>query len=98
MGHRRELQLLVKNRTYIPFASLDASFLAFDGAGEAGLAYFQSEAMIELLVARFGPQSIAEGAQYLAGGWASNELWTYLTRGHLLDEHDVLSFVADTLP
>ena len=95
--HRRELSLLVANHTYIPFASLDASFTAIEAARDASLAYFQSEAMIELLVSRFGEEAIADGVSFLMQGGAPSGLWGAVTRGQVLDEHDLLRFVEASL-
>jgi hypothetical protein len=41
--------LMVKNRTYVPFSSLDGSFQAFEASDDAALAYTQSYAMVELM-------------------------------------------------
>jgi len=51
---------LVRDRTWVPFASLDGAFLDIDDAEDARLAYHQSLAMIEWLVARRGQRGVAE--------------------------------------
>ncbi len=40
---------MVRNRTWVPFRSLDASFQEFSSNDDAGLAYAQSYAMVELM-------------------------------------------------
>ncbi len=46
---RRGWPLMVKNRTWVPFSSLDGSFQAFEQSDDASLAYVQSYAMVELM-------------------------------------------------
>lgn len=56
----RSYARMVRDRTYVPFASLDGAFLDIDDPEDARLAYHQSHAMIAWLVARRGPRGIAE--------------------------------------
>jgi len=46
---RRGWPLMVKNRVWVPFSSLDGSFQAFEQNEDASLAYVQSYAMVELM-------------------------------------------------
>jgi hypothetical protein len=51
---------LTRDRTFIPFASLNGAFLDIEDPDAARLAYHQSLAMITWLVSRRGERSIAE--------------------------------------
>ena len=51
--------LMVKNRTWVPFTSLDGSFQAFEGASDAELAYAQAYGLVELMRELGGDASIA---------------------------------------
>jgi hypothetical protein len=51
---------LVRDRTYVPLVSLDGAFLDIDDPADARLAYHQSLAMIDWLVAQRGERGIAE--------------------------------------
>ena len=53
-SHERTFKLMVDNRTYVPFPSLEGSFLVISQGRDARFAYHQSLAMIELLVDRRG--------------------------------------------
>ena len=55
-----DLARLVRDHTYVPLASLDGAFLDIDDPDDARLAYHQSLAMIEWLVAQRGERGIAE--------------------------------------
>lgn len=55
-----DLARLVRDRTYVPLASLDGAFLDIDDPADARLAYHQSLAMIEWLIAQRGERGIAE--------------------------------------
>ncbi len=55
-----DLARLVRDHTYVPLASLDGAFLDIDDPADARLAYHQSLAMIEWLVAQRGEAGIAE--------------------------------------
>lgn len=56
----RDFARLVRDRTYVPLASLDGAFLDIDDPADARLAYHQSLAMIDWLVAQRGERGIAE--------------------------------------
>ena len=55
-----DLARLVRDRTYVPLASLDGAFLDIDDPDDARLAYHQSLAMIGWLVTVRGERGIAE--------------------------------------
>jgi len=56
----KEWDLMVRNRTWIPFASLQQGFSAFEGSADASLAYAQSFAMVELMRECGGDAAIAQ--------------------------------------
>ncbi len=53
-GVARSYTLMREQRTYIPFPSIEGSFVVIEDPGAARLAYHQSLALIELLVEREG--------------------------------------------
>jgi hypothetical protein len=55
---KRTWKLMVKNRSYIPFSSLDGTFQDFANNADADLAYAQSYAMVEMMRAMNGDGSI----------------------------------------
>lgn len=57
--HAKVWALMVHNRTWVPFTSLDGSFQVFEGAGDAELAYAQSYGMVELMRELGGDRSIS---------------------------------------
>ncbi|MEM1418845.1 MAG: hypothetical protein AAGH15_28390, partial [Myxococcota bacterium] len=59
--------LMRRSRTYVPFPSLEGSFLVIDDPAAARLAYHQSAAMVAALEAR-EPGALARAAAFLAGG------------------------------
>jgi hypothetical protein len=46
---KRTWRLMVKNRSWVPFTSLDGSFQEFAASADADLAYSQSYAMVEMM-------------------------------------------------
>ncbi|MFO0712640.1 MAG: hypothetical protein U0353_22505 [Sandaracinus sp.] len=59
---------LVRDHTYVPLASLDGAFLDIDDPDDARLAYHQSLAMIDWLIAQRGPRGLAELVARLGSG------------------------------
>ena len=53
-----------RERTYVPFPSLEGSFLVIDDAAAARLAYHQSAAMVMALEAQ-DARALARGAAFL---------------------------------
>ncbi|MEO0323840.1 MAG: hypothetical protein AAF447_12845, partial [Myxococcota bacterium] len=65
--------LMRRERTYVPFPSLEGSFLVIDDAAAARLAYHQSAAMVMALEAR-DPRALALGAAHLREGGDPREV------------------------
>ncbi len=88
-GHR----LMLENRTYIPFSSLEGSFFVFDGNADASLAYEQSVAMIHVLVDTLGTSAIPRAVARLRSHPREPNLVAALaTPGHI-DEHTLLTWL-----
>ena len=96
-AQRRSYKLMVDHRTYVPFPSLEGSFLVISQGRDARLAYHQSLAMIELLVARRGQGAIGAGIDFLRGGGDATLLWDHMAGPSGLDGDDLLAFVEDAL-
>jgi tetratricopeptide (TPR) repeat protein len=57
-GAHRSWRRMVRDRVWIPFPSLEGSFMVIEDGGDAGLAYHQSLAMVSFMVDRGGPDAI----------------------------------------
>ncbi|MBW2465357.1 MAG: hypothetical protein JRH11_27165, partial [Deltaproteobacteria bacterium] len=77
-AHRRSWARLRRTGLVIPFPSLDGSFLDIDDPADAGLAYHQSLAMVDLLAARRGERVFADAVTYLRGGGDRRRLFDEL--------------------
>ena len=64
----RTLSLMARERTYVPFASLEGSFVVIDDAESARFAYHQSYAMVAALLEREGPEALRRAVAHLSGG------------------------------
>lgn len=85
--------LIVKNRTCIPFSSMLATLQDFE-ASDADLAYAQSVAMVEYLVAAGGPEAPRRALQFLAqGGDRSRALAEALGRSQVTED-EFMDFLA----
>ena len=89
-AHRRSWALMVRERTWIPFASLDDSFVVIEDARDAGLAYHQSLAMVLYLSER--PRALRDAFAYLDGGGSRAELLAHAAPE--LDPAALLAFLA----
>ena len=88
---------MVKNRTWVPFTSLDGTFRVFEGAGDAELAYAQSHAMVELMRELGGDQSIATArAAFQSGADPPTALARACRRSEVTGE-DLLTFLSSRL-
>lgn len=97
-GQHRRYRMMVDQQTWIPFESLDGSFQVIDDPVDAGLAYHQSRAMVELLVRREGEAVIARAVAFLAGGGAPAELLAHLGGGVAPTGRDLLDHLRETTP
>ncbi|MEW6432296.1 MAG: hypothetical protein AB1730_12385 [Myxococcota bacterium] len=90
---RPRWELMRKNRTSIPFSSLDGSFSSIHAAGDAGLACAQSYAMVELMRERGGDGVIATAlAAFRAGADGSTAL-ARACRQRQVTHADLLAFL-----
>lgn len=80
-GHQHSYQLMVRNETYVPFSSLEGSFLVISTGRDASLAYHQSLAMVQMMVYHHGPRALAHAVRYLRTETQEPDLW-----GHMLGE------------
>jgi hypothetical protein len=86
-------ELIVKNRTCIPFSSMLATLQDFE-ASDADLAYAQSVAMVEYLVAAGGPEAPRRALRFLAqGGDRSRALTEALGRSQVTED-EFMDFLA----
>ncbi|MDD9938981.1 MAG: hypothetical protein OXT09_35665, partial [Myxococcales bacterium] len=96
-AHLRSYAMMVDNRTYIPFASLEGSFLVINRGGDARLAYHQSLAMVELMIDRAGKRAIAHAVDYLRRDGDPKDLLEYVTAPRPVDGDDLLSYLSRKL-
>ncbi|MGD8860133.1 MAG: tetratricopeptide repeat protein [Myxococcales bacterium] len=96
-GHLRSYRVMVDNHTYIPFASLEGSFLVIDRSRDARLAYHQSLAMVELMIDRFGDRALPRAVDFLRQGGDPSQLLQYVAAPRGLDGDDLLSFLRRKL-
>jgi len=93
---RQSFRVMVDNRTWVPFPSLEDSFLVIEAPRDAGLAYHQSVAMVDYLVTRFGRGVVAEAVSFLAKGGDGGDLLAALAGGPL-DGQTLLAHVQAML-
>jgi len=92
----RSWRTMVDNRTWVPFGSLEASFLVIEAPEDAGLAYHQSLAMVDWLVAKHGRGVVAEAMAFLRNGGDPRSLATAVG-GPGFDGPALLRFLDDRL-
>jgi tetratricopeptide (TPR) repeat protein len=90
----KSFAMMVANRTYVPFASLEGSFLVIGPSQDARLAYHQSLAMVQLLIAEGGEAVIARAIDYLGSGGDPGQLMGPPLAPRLLEGRDLLKFLA----
>jgi hypothetical protein len=65
---RRTWKMMVANRSWIPFSSLEGSFQIFSSSADAELAYAQSLAMVEMMRELGGDRSVATAVSAFQSG------------------------------
>ncbi len=70
---------MLDRQIWIPFASINGSFMVIDDSDDALLAYHQSLAMVETLIDRKGERVIAAAVNLLRNGTEVEELLGRLT-------------------
>lgn len=88
--------LMLKNRTYVPFSSLDGSFQAFEASDDAALAYTQSYAMVELMRSCGSDAAVARAIEAFEQG-ANTEAVLAQACGRPVSGNDLLDFMAKRL-
>ena len=94
---QNEWRLMIRNRTWIPFASLDGSFQAFEDGNDAGLAYAQSLALIELVRDLGGEGAIADLVHSFKEGADTETALAHAARRSTVAGDDLLDFLARRL-
>ena len=95
-SHLRSFRFMVKHRAHIPIDSMDGSFLVIEGNDDARLAYHQSLAMVQMLIARDGPQALAKAVAYLRQGGTADKLWAHMM-GSQGQSADLLAHLRTTI-
>lgn len=93
LAHVRSYELMTREHTWIPFASMNDAFLVIDDSTDAGLAYHQALAMVEWLVDRRGERGIRDAARWLIDGGDPSRVLAQAAHGEL-DGDALLAFVA----
>ena len=88
---RRTFELMARSRSYVPFPSLEGSFLVIEDDAAARFAYHQSYAMIEALL-EDEPDAMARAVTHLRQGGDPSELLGAMREGGL-DGDALLSWV-----
>jgi hypothetical protein len=96
LGWNGAFAAMLRNKTYIPFKSLEGTFFVFEGTQDAALAYEQSHAMVQLLVDRQGEAVIARAVEALKSGAAKNGLIAAIDP--TLSEADLLALLERSQP
>lgn len=63
----RTLELMARQRTYVPFPSLEGSFVVIEDGQSARFAYHQSYAMVAAILEREGEAAVRRVVQHLKG-------------------------------
>lgn len=92
LAHVQSYELMVREHTWIPFASMNDAFLVIDDSADAGLAYHQALAMVEWLVERRGERGIRDAAHWLIDGGDATRVLAEAARAEL-DGETLLAFV-----
>jgi hypothetical protein len=91
--HFQSYALMVREHTWVPFGTMNDAFLVIDDAGDAGLAYHQSLAMVLWLVDRRGERGISDAIAWLSSGGDPSRVLDEAARG-ALDGEGLLVFLA----
>lgn len=75
----RTLRLMATERTYVPFPSLEGSFMVIEDESSARFAYHQSYAMVAAILEREGNASLHRAVQHLQRGGDPRDLIDVMT-------------------
>ncbi len=88
---------MVRNRSWIPFSSLDGSFQVFSNNADADLAYTQSYAMVEMMRSLGGDASISKALGAFHGGADSATALAVACGRSEVTGTDLIDFIAQHL-
>lgn len=88
---------MARNKTWIPFESLDGSFHIFEKGSDAALAYAEGRALVELMQSRGGDAALARAAQEFHQGTKTIEVLAHATGQQSVTGQDLLAFLAQRL-
>ncbi len=91
-GMQRTFELMARERTYVPFPSLEGSFLVIEDDDAARFAYHQSYAMVEAILEQ-EQDAMARAVNHLRTGGDPSELLGVMNEGGL-DGDTLLRWVA----
>jgi Flp pilus assembly protein TadD len=92
-SHWHSYEMMVREHTWVPFASMNDAFLVIDDSSDAGLVYHQALAMVLWLVEVRGERGIADAVAWLAGGGEPTRVLDEAAR-RPLDGETLLAFLA----
>lgn len=90
-------QAMVRNRTWVPFESLDETFQIFDKGRDADLAYAESRALVEFMASRGGDRAIADAVQAFRQGAKTAQVLAHANGEVKVTGEDLLAFLAERL-
>ncbi len=96
IDRRSRWGMMVKNRTYVPFSSLDGTFQAFEATEDAALAYTQSYAMVELMRDCGGDAAVSRAIDAFQRGDKTTDVLMQAC-GRPVTGNDLLDFMAKRL-
>ena len=88
--------MMVKNRVWVPFSSLDGSFQAFEASDDAALAYTQSYAMVELMRSCGGDGAVSRAIEAFEKGGDTERVLASAC-GRPISGNDLLDYMAKQL-
>jgi hypothetical protein len=92
---RRAWQDMLRNRTWIPFESMDGTFFVFDKSRDADLAYGESLALVAFMQARGGNGAVAKAVRLFKAGAKTSAVLAAVTGQSRVTGEDLLAFLAE---
>ncbi len=89
----RTLSLMARQRTYVPFPSLEGSFVVIEDGQSARFAYHQSYAMVAAIVDREGEGALRRVATFLREGGDPRQSLAVMAGSRPFTGDDLLSWV-----
>lgn len=91
----RTLSLMARQRTYVPFPSLEGSFVVIEDGQSARFAYHQSYAMIAAILDREGEGALQRVATFLHDGGDPRESLTVMAGSRPFTGDDLLAWIGE---